>query len=102
MAKVVDIKITQEIKPSLPIKEPLRYCSHRRVQVDEHQRELTCQECEAVLDPFEFILSVAREERMHFWNKKEVQDSIKQLSEERERLQKDVNNLKSQKKRLAE
>jgi hypothetical protein len=36
-------------------KAEVRFCSHDVIQLDEHQRQVTCAQCAAVLDPFEFL-----------------------------------------------
>jgi hypothetical protein len=38
-----------------------RTCQHKSVDVDAESRSLTCQKCKAILDPFDFVVSLARE-----------------------------------------
>ncbi|WP_342656828.1 hypothetical protein GKC68_10580 [Pantoea sp. RSPAM1] len=37
-------------------------CFHRAVSVNEHERQVRCRRCDSVLDPFDYLLSIARRE----------------------------------------
>ena len=36
-----------------------RYCDHGRITLDEHNRLVSCAECGATLDPFQYLLKQA-------------------------------------------
>lgn len=37
------------------------YCGHGKASINEHLRKLTCRECSAQLDPFDFLLRLSRD-----------------------------------------
>ena len=86
---------------SLPIKKKKKdYCSHTNVEVDVDEKELRCVECNAVVYPFDYVLSLAYEERKLFWEMEELRKGISELRGQKSRLEKDVANLKAAKRRL--
>ena len=57
------------------------FCHHSLVRVNEKDREVRCRACGAVVDPFDWMLSVARKET-------QLADNVKALrQEEKERRQ---------------
>jgi hypothetical protein len=102
MGEIIQLnaKATDEIRESLKIKQA-HHCSHKYVEVDIDERELRCQTCKSVVEPFDFILSMAYEERNQQWTQKELKRQIESLKDEKQRLEKDVNNLKAQKRRIS-
>lgn len=44
------------------IYERAQYCRHPGMYVNEQERQCRCQKCGAVLDPFDYLLSVAKRE----------------------------------------
>lgn len=85
---------------TIAIEEPKGYCGHENVRVYPFYRRVNCRECQAVIDPFDWIMKLGQEERnLHsnlYWLKRE----IKNLQEDKKRLQKDITNLKAQKRKL--
>jgi hypothetical protein len=77
-----------------------RYCPHDVVMVDQEERMVRCEQCNSVIEPFDYVVSLANNEGKHWWNLKELERQIKLLTETKGRLEKDVINLKSQKRRL--
>lgn len=74
-------------------------CRHREsIYVDPDERVLQCAECKAIIDPFDLVMD---------WMKKEVriaragvrlQGEVRQLEKEKVALEREVKNLKSQRK----
>jgi hypothetical protein len=101
MGEVIQLKSnSNEIRASLPIKRE-KICLHKYVEVDIDEHELRCTQCDARIDPFEFVLSLAHEERNQIWTLKELKKQVEIFKKEKDQLQKDVANLKAQKRRLA-
>lgn len=87
-----------ELKIVLSEKE--NYCSHEQVQVWQYHRVVKCSNCGANLDPFDFILSCGKQERYALSSLQYIRWEIKQSYAERDKLRKEVINLKAQKRRL--
>jgi len=86
-------EIKFEVYRSITKKEtPL--CFHRRAELDETNRTLECAECGAILDPFQFCLTMALEERSVQMNVTRLKNELKKLSEEYETLSKTVKYLR--------
>ncbi len=84
--KLIEVKFREKL---LPITERKNYCDHHNVEVDPEARILSCVKCEAFVDPFEYILQLAYNERsVHAW--------IEQLEKERQQLWNERDKLKSQ------
>lgn len=78
-----------------------RYCEHGFIKVFPHHRVVSCAECGAILDPFDYLLLVGKLEIHKLSNvkyyKKEVERLVEQieiLKEEKSRLKSAINNLK--------
>jgi hypothetical protein len=56
------------------------YCGHRKLVVDESKREVTCEQCNKVLDPYEALAHLA-----HGWEP--YRFGIEQAKRENERRQ---------------
>jgi len=102
MGEVRELKINapKEISPQLPIKHKNKYCLHSHVEVDEDERCLRCIKCNSFIDTYEYILSLAREERNFFWQLAAIQNKISEAKIEKEQLLKDIIDLKSAKRKL--
>lgn len=84
--------------------DPLRYtrhCRHDRISLDEHQRVVSCLDCSAVLDPFEFLSNNARTLQRAWSNYaaatrkvQELTDRIAALAKEQKSLQGKVSRLR--------
>ena len=98
------IQIKEEgngMKPTLLIKgSKRRYCTHPYIDIDLDEREVRCQDCNAVLEPFEWILSLAYQERNQISALRELRKSVEELQQQKEQLQKEVNDLKAKKRNL--
>lgn len=61
--------------PFLPEGTGKRFCPHDIVWVNEQDRQVRCRRCEFVLDPFDYMLSVAKKET-------QLADTVKYLRQE--------------------
>ena len=78
---------------TLIIKLEGRQCPHNMVVMIQKDREVRCQFCEALVDPFDHLLYLATLEENTRTMRYELAEECKKLREEKERLQKDVRNL---------
>lgn len=77
-------------------------CYHRQVVVYEENREVRCQSCNALLDPFDVIMEYAeRERRFHFASEYRKKKQ-RQLEERIESLKREERNTKARLKRARE
>ena len=76
------------------LKKETPLCFHRRAEIDEKTRTLECAECGAILDPFQFCLTMALEERGVKMNVIRLKEELKKMNEEYETLSKSVKYLK--------
>jgi len=92
--KEVIFKVTRSIEK----KREEKWCAHRLVTVDEHQRIVYCRECNAVIDPFNYILGWALDQNRYEmeveYKKRELTDLFNKVAE----LKKTVSYLKRKEK----
>ncbi|KAE9819465.1 hypothetical protein GP647_14945 [Escherichia coli] len=62
------------------------YCHHASVRVDEKERQVRCKICGAVVEPFDWMLSVAKRETR-------LADDVKQLRQEERGRRKNIEKL---------
>lgn len=100
-----EIKLIQE-KPfsgnalSVTIVKDANFCNHLGVEIDEDAHVVTCTKCGKVIDPFTFLNEIAKNERVEKWHYDELKEIIKRLRIEHADLERQVTNLKAQKRRL--
>jgi len=70
-------------------------CFHTSVLVSEFERKLTCRLCRKVLDPFEYILSIAKKETHLDWELRALRNEIKQRRSGLENLKREELNTRS-------
>jgi hypothetical protein len=75
------------------LRRRMHYCTHGRITLDAHNRLVTCAECGATLDPFQFLLQQAdllqrawANHRMAAAKVDELNTSIGNLQAEEKRL----------------
>jgi len=69
-----------------PDRAPLRirstkFCQHKYIVVCEKSRTLECDVCGATIDPFDFMLKWAKEDRFLEYRLKEIKVELKRLGE---------------------
>jgi hypothetical protein len=88
-----------------PDRAPLRirstkYCRHKHIIVCEKSRTLECDVCGATIDPFDFMLKWAREDRSLEYRMKQLHDELKRLGEKLGKLKRMEKNAKARLVRL--
>ncbi|MGI0120110.1 hypothetical protein [Zooshikella sp. RANM57] len=94
MKKVTYINEHKE-RPFLNIKIPKKtlYCSHKHLNIYADKRQLECDDCKELIDPFEFAYNKATYGQRYY-------DECKQLMLKRDALQVEVKKLEYQLSRL--
>ncbi|KAB8312945.1 hypothetical protein EH228_04515 [Erwinia endophytica] len=72
--------------PFLPEGTGKRLCPHDIVWVNEQDRQVRCRRCEFVLDPFVYMLSVAKKET-------QLADTVKYLRQEEKQRRQNIEKL---------
>ncbi|MEI7375657.1 hypothetical protein [Dickeya chrysanthemi] len=72
-----------------------RTCRHERVVVSEHERSVKCRLCGAVLDPFDYLLSLAKKETRLDWELTGLRCEIRSHREGLEKLKREEANCKA-------
>lgn len=102
-----DDKVVQAF-PGLP-ENPLQieknrsraiFCQHDTIRIDAHERTIICANCQAVLDPFNFVLSNAITISRAWENYKQVTGMVSELNDRVAFLKKEEQRLRAQVKRL--
>ena len=75
-----------------------RICRHHQVCVDQKQRMLYCEHCGTVVDPFDYVLSLANKESGLFKSFQGYQLRLDALKEEYQAFKKKMSALKAQEK----
>mgnify|MGYP001804466211 CR=1 FL=1 len=97
MSKIIDFKA----KPFFTTKRHYNSCPHNRITVDEENRKKECEDCGTVLDPLDYLLTIAYKENA-CWERyikyegevQKLQKRYNNLNKEIERLTKIRNKLK--------
>jgi len=78
------------------IEEPLppdaKRCLHSKTIVNEYDRTLICRLCGATLDPFDYLLSIAKNETRLDWNLRTIRSEIRDHREGLEKLNREEQN----------
>jgi hypothetical protein len=112
MATVIKIRPDVEVMPKEDYESPelkavivkedhSKFCPHEHIRIFEHHRLVQCSDCGASLDPFDYILSVGRQEGNKLSEMTWLKYQIKNLTEERDVIKKEISKLRSQAKKLA-
>lgn len=94
--KEVEMIVTR----SFDLKRKTTHCMHWRVEVDEEKKIVTCQDCNHVIDPFQFVLTMAFDEESIEYRVTELKRKLKSLSDEYDQLSKTVSYMKRKNKFL--
>jgi len=91
----------------LKFKKIKKLCSHYRILVDVETRTIECEQCGAIVDPFDFLYRIAKEQLDLDERKKILQldiDKLKQETTDRlvkiEELKKEERNVKARLRRF--
>jgi len=88
-----------------PDQAPLRirstkFCRHKHIIVCEKSRTLECDACGATIDPFDFMLRWAREDRFLEFRMKQLKEELKRLGEKLKKLKRMEKNAKARLRRV--
>lgn len=75
----------------------IKFCPHDQIKIFPHHRLIQCNNCGITLDPFDYLLDVGKKEGNQLSNIVYLNHRAKQLTEEVDRLQKEIKYLKKQK-----
>ena len=90
------IKLDPKNQDEFSIKKIKKHsCSHKYIEVDVEEREVRCQNCNTVIDPFEFIFGLATETENHISHKHFIENEVRELQDKKIKLEKEVANLKA-------
>ncbi|WP_315707562.1 hypothetical protein [Brenneria uluponensis] len=71
-----------------------RTCRHEQVMVSEHERQVMCRLCGAILEPFDHMLALAKQETKVEWELRSLRLEIKSHREGLEKLKREEANCK--------
>ncbi|MDD5276773.1 MAG: hypothetical protein PHR16_11925 [Methylovulum sp.] len=104
MSEIIEIDFKNKAKqPSFSIKKPVEYrpyCSHPQVEIDNHERILSCANCGKVLDAYEYVHNLAIKETRLFDNLRQLKENVEDLTMARDTLKKQVSRLKLEHKKM--
>lgn len=88
-----DIREMRNLVDAEPTK--VNRCTHSKILVDSHQRQLTCRQCGAVVDAFDWIHSVTRGETKVDWELRGLRSEITDHRQGLEKLKREEVNCKA-------
>jgi hypothetical protein len=100
---VVAFKPSDIGEPPMTIKRvDFNFCKHTRIEADDHTRTLICHECNATLDPYNFVrqsaITIQQAWERHAYTKKELAelvDRVANLKKEEARIKSRINTARS-------
>ena len=99
MSKIIEVDFSIDRGPPIIIKET-RLCLHKAIIVHEADRIITCSACNAVLDPFNYLLEWAKgDRRIEMW-RQHAEKELKEFREKLANLKRDEKNTRARLKRL--
>ncbi len=83
MSNIIEIKEAE--RKGLQQKQKARkpYCPHNSTMLDPHTRSVECKNCGSIIDPFDYLLKIARNNDM-YWNMRKEYEQ--EATEARKRL----------------
>lgn len=75
------------------------YCPHAEINLFIHQRQVQCRKCQKVINPIDFIFTLAREESNHISQIRWLRYELKSIEKTKVDLERQITNLKSQKRK---
>ncbi|OCA55157.1 hypothetical protein [Photorhabdus namnaonensis] len=97
---VFPIKEGEDLKEKIAfIYERATFCFHSGIYVNEAERQIRCKKCNQVLDPFDYLLSIAKKETKLISDIKWLREEEKQRRQNIEKLIQIERNIKARIKR---
>jgi len=72
-----------------------RDCTHPSILVNEYHRSITCRHCHATLEPFEYLLRLAKKETRIDWDLRALRAEIKRRREGLDNLKREETNTRA-------
>lgn len=93
-------KIVRFDPDRIPLRiRPAKPCRHKHIIVCEKSRTLECDTCRAAIDPFDFMLRWAKEDRSLEYRMKQLKEELKRLGEKLGELKRMEKNVKARLRR---
>lgn len=99
MGSVISLEFDPDKIPATP-RHRKGYCCHSHVTVCEKTRMLECQNCGAIIDPFDFMWEWACKDRNLQYVRKELKKDIERLSTQLKELKRQERNTKARIRRV--
>jgi len=100
MSDVIDFTAKAKETVMTPVKSYSRGCSHTAITLDEHRRQIECQDCGKVFEAFDYLFAWANGQQRIVWHLRSVENEVKQLEEKVEELKRVKSNLQAQVRKL--
>jgi hypothetical protein len=71
-----------------------KFCAHEQIRIFPHHRLIHCRDCQAVLDPFDYMLKAGRLSHNFLSHMKYLKIQMDRMVKEEEQLRKLYNSLK--------
>jgi hypothetical protein len=95
-----DSKIVKFDPDRAPLRiRPAKFCRHKHIIVCEKSRTIECDTCGAAIDPFDFMLRWAKEDRFLEYRMKQLKEELKRLGEKLGKLRRMEKNVKARLRR---
>lgn len=104
MGKVVPIQTIVESadKRIFKLKRSQKFCAHKLIEIDVHEREIRCRKCDAKIDSFDWLVSQAQQQVNVAMDADILTKDVASLNEQKSRLLKDLSKMKTELKNLLE
>lgn len=83
------------LQPPVAVKERERNCSHPAILLDPGYRVVECEKCKEIIDPFDYLVEWANNDRNLNTMRKRIKAEIKRRSKILEELKRQERNLKA-------
>lgn len=94
--RVIDFKA----KPFSETKGRDKFCEHNRILIDEKERKLECKDCNRVLDPIDYLISIANKENSMWERYCSYDKEVDRLKKRYSNLNKEIERLKRVREKL--
>jgi hypothetical protein len=96
------VDFTAKVKDTVmtPVKSHSRGCNHTKITLDEHRRQIECQDCKKVFEAFDYLWLWANGQQRIIWRINSAKFEAEQLQDQIIELKRQKRNLQSQVSRL--
>jgi len=95
--KIVNL---QERTTLTPVKSEVYRCPHTKILLIEHKRVIECEQCEKIIEPFDYLWDWANKQQRIKWRIDSAKSEAQNLEEKVIELTKQKRNLQAQVNRL--